>query len=56
MDSELLKAALLLAQDLERLVRNIQAQARAREQSLPNLNRGFHLGNVKFDRSALYER
>ena len=65
LDPELLKAARalaaerglsvnqLLTQELERLVRNAQAQAR--EQALANLNRGFHLGNMKFDRDALYE-
>ena len=68
MDPELLKAARvlaaerglsvskLLAQELERLVRDTQAQTQAREQALANLNRGFHLGNVKFDRNALHER
>jgi len=68
MDSELLKAARvlaaerglsvskLLAQELERLVRNTQAHKKAREQALANLNRGFHLGNAKFDREALYDR
>lgn len=65
MDPELLKAARvlaaerglsiskLLAQELERLVRDTQAQTQAREQGLANLNRGFRFGNVKFDRDAL---
>lgn len=51
-----LSVSKLLAQELERLVRDTQAQTQAREQALANLNRGFRFGNVKFDRNALYER
>ena len=68
MDPELLRAARvlaaergvsvsrLLAQELERLVRDDQALVQARKQAFANLNRGFRFGNAKFDRDSLYER
>jgi hypothetical protein len=46
----------LLAEELERLVRNDQARQRARQQAMAALERGYHLGGERIDRDALHER
>lgn len=46
----------LLAEELERLVRNDQARQRARQQAMAALERGYHLGGERIDRDGLHER
>ena len=46
----------LLAEELERLVRDNQARQRARQQAMAALERGYHLGGGRIERDALHER
>lgn len=46
----------LLAEELERLVRDNQSRQRARQQAMAALERGYHLGGARIDRNALHER